>query len=163
MAKIQAVKLGEEYLLRLSKLSTNSDQIIKKALYEGAAVVADAIKDGVESLPTEPYRRLRAGERFSGISQTQKDGLVKGFGLAHMEQDATGWNTKAGFAGYIEGTESKKYPNGLPVPLLARAIESGSSVRQKHPFVRTAVNAKRNEAVETMEKIVDTEIKKIMK
>ena len=77
MAKIQAVKLGEEYLLRLSKLSTNSDQIIKKALYEGAAVIADAIKDGVESLPTEPYRRLRAGERFSGISQTQKDGLVK--------------------------------------------------------------------------------------
>ena len=163
MAKIQAVKLGEEYLLRLSKLSTNSDQIIKKALYEGAAVIADAIKDGVEALPTEPYRRLRAGERFSGISQTQKDGLVKGFGLAHMEQDATGWNTKAGFDGYIPGTESKKYPKGLPVLLLARSIESGSSVRRKYPFVRKAVNAVRREAIETMERVIDEEIQKTMK
>src|SRR5699024_382740 len=146
-----------------SKVARASDEVSKQALYEGAAATADSIEEGVASRPAEAYRRLRAGERFSGISQTQKDGLVKGFGLAHMEQDAKGWNTKAGFAGYIEGTESKKYPNGLPVPLLARAIESGSSVRQKHPFVRTAVNARRNEAVETMEKIVDTEIKKIMK
>ena len=58
MAKIQAVKLGEEYLLRLSKLSTNSDKIIKKALYEGAAGIAHPIKDGVGFLPSEPNRRL---------------------------------------------------------------------------------------------------------
>lgn len=163
MARIQAVKLGEDYLLRLSRLSTNADNIIKKALYEGAAVIADGIKAGIEALPTEPYRKLREGEIFNGLSETQKEGLVKGFGLAHMEQDAIGWNTKAGFAGYIEGTESKKYPRGLPVPLLARAVESGSSIRAKHPFVRQAVNAARSEAIETMEQIVNQEIQKTMK
>ena len=80
-----------------------------------------------------------------------------------MEQDGQGWNTKAGFAGYMEEGKSKKYPNGLPIPLLARSIESGSSVRQKHPFVRAAVKSSRDKAVEEMETTINVEIQKTMK
>ena len=163
MAKLYTFKLGEDYLLRLSRLRTGSTEIIKKAIYQGADVVADAIKESIYALPEEPYRKLRPGELFNGVSQTQKEGIADGFGLTDMEPDGKGWNTKAGFDGYIPGTESKKYPKGLPVLLLARSIESGSSVRRKYPFVRKAVNAVRREAIETMERVIDEEIQKTMK
>ena len=164
MARFKELKLGEDYLLKLSTLSQSADGIIKQAIYQGADVVADAIQEGIQALPEEGHRKLKQGERFSGVSPTQKQALQEGFGLADMEQDGKGWNTKAGFAGYAdESTATKKYPNGLPVPLLARAIESGSSVRQKHPFVRTAVNGARQDAVDAMERTVDKEIRKTMK
>ena len=57
---------------------------------------------------------------------------------------------------------TKQYPKGLPNQLLARAIESGSSVRQKKPFVRPAVTATKKQAIAEMEKIIDEEVEKSM-
>ena len=67
-------------------------------------------------------------------------------------------NTKVGFAGY--GTfPTKKYPKGVPNALLARSVESGSSVRKKAPFVRKAVNKSRDKAISEMEKKINESIK----
>lgn len=83
------------------------------------------------------------------------------FGLAPIQTDKNGFrHTKAGFDGYGK-LKTKEYPNGVPNEMLARAVESGSSVRVKKPFVRPAVNATKNEAVEKMGKVVDEEMKKI--
>ena len=122
MARFKSVKVGEEYLLKLSRLSQGADRIIKSAIYDGADVVADAIQESIRALPEEHFRKLREGERSTGVSPTQKRALSQGFGLASMEQDGQGWNTKAGFAGYMEEGKSKKYPNGLPIPLLALSL-----------------------------------------
>lgn len=156
-------KVGEEYLLKLSRLSQGADRIIKSAIYDGADVVADAIQKSIDNLPEETFHKLRDGDRFSGVPKTQKLALKRFFGLSEMQKDTIGWNTKAGFAGYMEEGKSKKYPNGLPIPLLARSIESGSSVRQKHPFVRAAVKSSRDKAVEEMETTINVEIQKTMK
>lgn len=163
MAKFQSLKLGEEYLLKLSRLEQNADSIIKQAVYQGAKVVGDAIKSGAESLPEERFRKLGPGELFSGVTPEEKEAIVEGFGLSDMERGAQGWNTKAGFAGYVTRQKTKKYPKGTPVPMLVRSIESGSSVRQKHPFVRTAVRSSRNKAVDAMEQTINKEIQKEMK
>lgn len=163
MAKFQSLKLGEEYLLKLSRLEQNADSIIKQAVYQGAKVVGDAIKGEAEALPVEPFRKLGPGEAFTGVTPEEKEAIVQGFGLSGMEQDRSGWNTKAGFAGYVTRQKTKKYPKGTPVPMLVRSIESGSSVRQKHPFVRTAVRSSRNKAVDAMEQTINKEIQKEMK
>ncbi len=156
-------KVGEEYLLKLSRLQKNADGIIKQAIYDGADIVADEIQKSIDKLPEETFHKLRDGDRFSGVPKTQKLALKRFFGLSEMQKDTIGWNTKAGFAGYMEEGRSKKYPNGLPIPLLARSIESGSTVRQKHPFVRTAVRASRSKAVDAMEQTINKEIQKEMK
>lgn len=157
------IKAGEDYALKLSRLADRADGIAKKAIYEGAKVVSDAIRKNIENLPEEPFRRLRDGESFAGTPKSQKLALIRGFGMTDMETDKDGnWNTKAGFEGYSDYT-SKAYPNGLPIPLLARAIESGSSVRRKYSFVRPAVNASRKQAVKAMGDIIDEELKKTMK
>lgn len=163
MAKFQSLKLGEEYLLKLSRLEQNADSIIKQAVYQGAKVVGDAIKGEAEALPVEPFRKLGPGEVFTGVTPEEKEAIVQGFGLSGMEQDRLGWNTKAGFAGYVARQKTKKYPKGTPVPMPVRSIESGSSVRRKIPFVRRAVKASQTQAVQAMGDTVEREIKQTMK
>lgn len=158
-----AFKAGDEWALKLSRLATNQKQVAGKAIYAGAKVVADKIKSNVNTLPEESFRYLRDGDKFSGVPDEQKKDLADSFGIASIDVDKNGdYNTKLGFDGYGR-RPSDKYPKGLPNQLLARAIESGSSVRRKHPFVRPAVTATKRAAQAEMGRVIDEESKKIMK
>ena len=164
MAKI-TFKAEQDYALFLGKLEALAyrDDTLERAVYAGSSIVADAIRANLESLPTEPYRFLQDGETFDGVPEGQKRDLIGSFGLTPISRDKNGFiNTKAGFEGY-GSYPTNAYPNGVPNPLLARAVESGSSVRKKHPFVRPAVNATRKQAVEAMQEVIDAKIKKLMK
>ena len=155
-------KAGDEYAIKLSKLATGQEEIAKKAIYGAAKIVADKIKSNLEALPEDRFRFLRDGEKFVGVPKRQKKDLIDSFGITPITTDNRGnWNAKIGFDGY-GSIPTKEYPNGLPNQLLARAIESGSSVRQKKPFVRPAVNATKKQAQAKMAEIIDKEIEKIM-
>lgn len=167
MAKIIGASISRltDYAIRLSKMGNKSftKRALKRAVYEGAGVIADEIKKNLNALPTEDYRLLKPGEKFNGLPISQKNDLLESFGLSKIQEDVNGnLSTKVGFGDY-GSHPTKKYPLGLPNPLLARAVESGSSVREKHPFVRPAVTAKRGAAVKAMERVLDEEIKKVMK
>lgn len=154
-----------EYEQALKRLQSAAEQgeMLDRAVKEGAGIVADAIRHNLDALPTEPYRKLQGGESFACIPAGQKRDLVDSFGLTPISEDKNGFvHTKAGFDGY-GSFPTKQYPHGIPNQLLARSVESGSSVRKKHPFVRPAVNATRKQAVEAMQEVIDTEIKKLMK
>lgn len=137
------------------------DEPLEKAVAAGAAVVADQIKANLEALPEEEFRKLGEGEIFRGLPAGQKKDLVDSFGLTPIEKDKNGFiHTKAGFDGY-GSFPTNAYPQGVPNQLLARSAESGSSVRQKTPFVEPAVNETRKEAVETMNAVLEDEFKSI--
>lgn len=132
-------KSGDEYALKLSRLATGSEEIAKKAIYQGAKVVADKIKSNLEGV----------------LSDEATGELVASFGVTPIERDKDGnWNAKIGFDGY----DSK----GVPNQLKARVLESGSTRQQKRPFVRPAVNATKKQAIEAMRKVIDEETKKVM-
>lgn len=125
--------------------------------------MANKIRANLESLPEESFRYLYGDDMFDGVPSTQKQELLDSFGLTPIEMDYRGmWNVKIGFDGYGRHP-TKTYPQGLPNQLLARSIESGSSWRKKHPFVRPAVAATKKEALAIMQKVVDEETEKIMK
>lgn len=152
-----------EMEMQLSKLGKQSKEVAEKMVYEGAKVVADAIKSELVGLPEENFRHLNDGDKFSGIPKGHKKDLIDGFGVTHIDVDSDGnTNAKIGFDGY-GSYKTKKYPKGLPNPLLARAIESGSSVRKKNPFVRRGFNKSKEKAVKAMRKIMDEEVKKIVR
>ena len=80
--------------------------------------------------------------------------MLASFGVTPIDRDANGnFNAKIGFDGY----DSK----GVANQLKARVIESGTSKKQKHPFVRPAVNATKKQAVTRMGEVIDEEIKKM--
>ena len=125
------IKGPEEYAHRLSELGKASTDICKRAVKAGANPVADEMRRKLQSLPEDTFRKLDNDEKFSGLPGAQKKDLLDSLGVAPADIDRNGIvNTKVGFHGY-GSHKTKSYPNGLPNKLLARAVESGSSVRKK--------------------------------
>lgn len=157
-----------EYIEHLQALYGDCEIIIKKGVYDGAKVVADAVRAAVEALPVQegekkglpPYGTY--ANKIYGISGEQKRDLTKGMGLAEMENKAGYINTKLGFDGY-GSVPTKKYPKGIPNALLMRAIISGSKFRKKNTSVRTAIRRQKAAAISAMEKTITKEIEKEMK
>lgn len=161
MAKF-SVKGTDELELKLSQLGKKSTDIAKDVVMAGAQPVADEIRREIGSLPQDELKQLKSGEKFNVSAYGELKDLADSLGIAPPDVDHAGYiNTKVGFDGY-GSYPSKKYPKGLPNKLLARAIESGSSVRKKKPFVRTAINRSKNKSLEEMKKKCDEEIKIIM-
>ncbi len=140
MAKITFSGLND-YELMISRLAKSTEDVAGRAIYAGADIVADAIRQNLSGLP----------ER-TGVT---KRGLKDGLGIAPMQNDAGYINVKIGFDGYNA--------NGVANVLMARIFESGTSKVQKHPFVRPAVNSSKARAEAEMARILDKEIKNIMK
>lgn len=164
MARI-SFKGYEAFGEKLKQLEHTAEggKLLEDAARAGANPVADEIRNRLANLPEDEYRYLAEGETFSGLSPGQKRDLDDSLGIAPVVRDKKGFvNAKVGFDGY-GSFPTKTYPQGVPNALIARAVESGSSVRQKSPFVRPAVRATRKEAIGEMDKVITDGIKKIFK
>ena len=146
----------------LSRLEESTDEMIGKAVYAGAGIVADAIKENIKALPIVRGYGTEDNPLPGGVTAPQKAGLIDGLGIAPMQNDMGYLNVKIGFDGY-NATKTEKYPQGQPNQLVARGVESGTSWKKKKPFIRPAVNASRNRAEAEMARILDEEIKKVSK
>lgn len=159
MAKITFPGLAD-YELMLSKLEDGSEEIIGKAVYAGAGIVADAIKSNIQSLPIVRGYGTESNPLPGGVTSAQKAGLIDGLGISRMQDDAGYLNVKIGFDGY-NNTRTEKYPQGQPNQLVARGVESGTSWKQKKPFIRPACTKSRKQAETEMAKIIDEELEKL--
>lgn len=161
MAKITFPGLND-YELMISRLSKGVDDIAGKAIYAGARIVADAIKENIKALPIVRGYGTTENPLPGGVTAPQKAGLIDGLGISPMQSDAGYLNVKIGFDGY-NATKTEKYPQGQPNQLVARGVESGTSWKQKKPFIRPAINASKSRAEAEMARILDQEIEKITK
>lgn len=149
------IKVTTEVELMLGALSTRSAEINKKALYEGAKVMADAMKAEIENLPTD--ERSNA-DVLNGIKQAQKNGLLESFGVAPFdEQDGTR-STHLGFDGY-NNIVTKRWPNGQPNSMIARSVNAGTSFMRATPFIDRTRRLHKAEAEKRMEEVIREEIK----
>ena len=162
MARV-SFKGFEQYGKTLKELEFAAAQgtLLEEAVKAGAKPVADEIRRRLDALPSDDFRKLEPGEKFTGVPVVNHLDLLDSFGLTPVDRDRNGFvHVKAGFDGY-GSKPTKAYPKGIPNQLLARAVESGSSVREKTPFVRPAVNATRKEAEAEMDRVVRQELEKI--
>lgn len=149
----------DNYISSLKNLGNNTERICKKAVYVAGGIVADEIRNGTKNLPNDKFKNLKESDKFSGVSDGQKKDLLNSFGISPIDRDRKGIiNVKLGFEGY-GSYPTKTYPKGVPNALLARSIESGSSVRQKIPFIRKAVMKTKKVALQEMEKSIESDMK----
>ena len=159
MAKLKLQGL-EEYENKLLKLQNLSREMIGEAIYEGAGIVADAVKASIETIPIDD-RYVTGSVTLYGITEAQKQGLRDGFGIARLQDDNGYLNVKLGFSGY-NSQRTKNYPGGQPNSMIARSVNSGTSFRSRIPFVDNAVNQSKSAAEQKMKEKLDTSIKEVM-
>ena len=138
----------DEYARYLQKIGANTPEIIGAGVYEMARIVADQVRTNLEALPAVSNRSNIAtySKGYSRLSEPEKQGMLDGLGVSHMQNDNGYYNVKIGFDGY-NSVKTKKYPQGQPNAMMARITESGSRYRQKTPFVRTAVRQSEQKAL----------------
>lgn len=152
----------KEYEAKLSMLAKDISSIAGRATYRGAEIIADEIKAGIEALPIVHGYGTQNHKLPGGVTQTQKQGLLDGFGISNLQNDLGYYNVKIGFDGKND-VHTTMYPSGQPNQLVARGVESGSSWKEKHPFVRPAVNRAKKRAEQEMAETIIQGINEIMK
>lgn len=160
MAKITFYGM-EEYMTKLERLEESSEDLAKKALHEGAGILADEVRANLENLPTDECWGTQA-EPVKGIRKIQKKGLIESFGVAPIRNDNGYFHTHVGFDGY-NSVKTKKHPKGQPNQMIARIAESGTSFSRKTPFVARAVRKARDPAKAKMKEVFENGIDEIMK
>lgn len=162
MAKITVTGF-EAFSDKLGKLAVSeTTKVLVEGVYLGAGEIARALKAAINELPSEEGSWQFYEKTIVGLSDTQKQGLIDGVGIAKIESDGSSVNTKVGFNGYNDHV-TKHYPQGQPNALVARSLESGSSIGTKHPIVRPTANKVRKTVEKKMADKVKKEIEKAMK
>lgn len=132
------------------------DAALKRVVRRGAAIIADALRMAIDAL-----REREKGSNAAGVTKREKELLTKHFGITPIKRDRDGFlHAKIGWDGY-SGSRTKQHPQGVPIPLVARVIESGTSWREKLPFVRKTVKKYELPAIEEMQKALDEELEDI--
>lgn len=161
MAKWIVGKGLNSYIAYLQKINNATDEMIGEAVYDMAKIVADKVRANIQALDAAPKGKTTyyVTETMikSQLSEEQKKGLLDGFGVTPMQDDNGYFNVKLGFDGY-NSVKTKKYPKGQPNVLIARVTESGSSYREKTPFIRPAVNASKKQAEQAGQMKIDEKI-----
>lgn len=139
MAKFKFVGL-DVYVKQLQHLDEHTTGILKMAVFDGAAIVADEVRSRLEANIKHPDKST--GE------------LLKSMYLAKMKDESGYVYSEIGFAGY----DSRGVPNIIKV----NAMESGTSKQKKKPFIRPAFNAAQGRCISAMSETVDNEIQKMM-
>lgn len=159
MAKMTIGKGMDEYLAKLGNLEFAAPGLVGQAIYEGAKIVTDQVRAEIEALPTAESKRVATPR---DPTQVEKDGLLDGLGIATKKNDGGYINVKVGMDGY-NTDKTKKYPRGKPNAMIARSIESGSTVMKRNAFISRAVNKTKKDAEAAMQKVIEEGIEQIMK
>lgn len=161
MAKFQLSPNFEEYEKMLSRLQSERTEIAKAAVFEGTQIMADAIREEIESIPqVKNNQHGSPNSLLYGITKEQKQGLLEGLGVAKMWSDFGKISTQIGIVGY-NSLKTKKYPKGQPNAMIARSIISGTSFRKKYDFVSKAIKKASPKAEEKMAEVIEQKIDEI--
>ena len=127
----------------MAQLGNKAREVARGALYDGAGVMANAITRAVDGIRTEPFK-YAAGGKTRLPSPEEKAALQGKTGIAKFRDDEEEVNTIVGInprSGYADVNGTQK-----PIPLIARAINSGTSFMKKQPVIRKAVTQNRKTA-----------------
>lgn len=146
---------------QLRAAEAKCQDVAAKGVYVGAGIIADEVRRQINSiqtaqhgvsigdvrLPTDAEKAILQQEHVMGIVPFTKNGADVSTVIG-IRQDS-------GYA-YIGKRR-------VPVPLIARSIEHGTSFMRKTPFFRTAVNRSKKEAKQATTQYIERSLQDILK
>ena len=143
----------------LDKMEKQAPKVASKALYEGAGIMAEEIKQQAQEIKTAPFKYAKDGQR---LPSPEEKGIViaAGMGIAKFDKNGTEIDTSVGYrnAGYADLNGKKK-----PIPVIVNAINSGTSFMNKQPFIRKAANSGGKKAIAAMKETIEAEFEAMSK
>lgn len=151
----------DDVFAMLKSIGGDIESVQKQAVYAGMAVIRDEVVRQIEALPEQRGYLPKDKLPRNVITPREKEQLLKHIGIAQMDNKDGTVSTRISFDGYTN-IVTKKYKKGLPAILVARSINSGSSVRIKHPFMRNARAASKAKALAAAEEAARNALAKLM-
>lgn len=135
------VKLPEDFLEKISRLGSRTDEICEKMLKAGGEVVLSKAKSNLSSV-------IGSGTKYKSRSTGELEGAL---GLSDVRLDKNGnYNVKIGFA------ETRK--DGSSNAKIANIIEYGKSGQVAKPFLKPAQSSSKAKCIEVMKATFDKEV-----
>lgn len=130
----------DDFVEHLDKIAGMTDEIAQKALYVGAKIYADAMKDELTGV----------------IKDKKRDALINAFGITPHRQDRNfNYTAHLGFDGYQTVGDKR-----VPYQLIARSLNSGAQLSENREitathFAEKAVKKNKQRAQEAMRETVE--------
>ena len=147
-----------DLIQKMDKIGEKGRDCASIALYEGARVTADAVGGAVQGIATEPFKY--AGNGHKRKPSPEEKAVLTGakHGVAKFRKGVTKIDTSVGYQNSGYGEIKGKT---VPVPLIANAINSGTSFMQKQPFIRKAFSQSKGAAQAAIENKLSEELEKL--
>ncbi len=143
MAKA-AIKMPEDFLLKLSRLGEKTDEIIPKVLEAGGEVMEAKVKSNLQAV-------IGSGTKEESRSTGE---LLSALGVSSARQDKDGnFNVKVGF--------SEPRTDGKSNAMIAGVLEYGKSGQSPKPFLKPAKSASKSACVDAMIAAFEKEVENI--
>ena len=148
----------DDLIRKMDKIADKGVECASLALYEGARVTADAVGGAVENIATEPFRYAGSGQKRKPSPEEKAVLAGAKHGVAKFRKGITKVDTSVGYQNSGYGQINGKT---VPVPLIANAINSGTSFMQKQPFIRKAFSQSQKAAEAAIENKLREELDKL--
>lgn len=142
----------EELIKKVEAAGKRPEGLVKRALFMGAGVMADAMKSAVGALPVDEHFGTKKDKR-NVLTADQRAGLVDGLGISKMREEDGAVSVVIGFAG--TNTDGERNTTVM------RRVESGTSRTQKLPVIRQTKNRTKAAAMAAMQKQFEEDIKEL--
>lgn len=152
----------DEFVRSLTAIGRHTAGVARKCAYDGAALLRGELEESVKALPLDTDGFTVGTDPLRVITERDRADLAACAGISKIESDGLGTSVSVSFDGYISRTE-KDFPKGVPAALIARSIESGSSVRAKRPFMRMTVKNSSERVLSAMQETMTESIAQISK
>jgi hypothetical protein len=151
-----------EFAEQLGQMADRAPAIASQALYQGAGIMADALREGVKTIKTEKFHYAVFPEVTNRLPTPEEKAIIEAAaaGIAKFKKSGGEIDTSVGFrnAGYAE-LKGKM----VPIPKIVNAINSGTSFMKKQPFVRKSANTATPKVLAAMQKYIEAEFEAIGK
>ena len=138
------VKMPEEFLLKISRLESKTDDIVPKVLEAGGNVVLQKVKSNLQAV-------IGKGTKRHSKSTGE---LLRSIGLSKARQDRNGdHNVKVGFA--------EPRSDGGSNAKLANILEHGKHGQPARPFLKPAKSSSKKACEDAMIAKLEEELRQI--
>ena len=152
----------EEISKMLTRLDVDAQSVAAQGLYDGAAIMAEAVNQSAGSIRTAKFHySVFPGATTRLPSPEEKEAVLSaGVGIAKFDKNGSEVNTSIGYgnAGYAEVNGKMK-----PIAQIANAINSGTSFMPKQPFIRKGGKNGEAKATEAIRNTIENRFKEIIK